>query len=72
MKKARLILGITLLPLFGVIYFLDRILVICMPWIEHANIGKWFSGKKEMTESFIRVLTIALIFGIYSLILWIL
>lgn len=72
MKKIRLALGICLLPLFAVIYFLDRILMIFMPWIEHANIGKWFSGTKEMTASFIRVLTLAVLFGLYSLFLWIL
>ena len=71
MKKARLILGMTLLPLFAVIYFIDRALVLIMPWIEHANIKKWFSGTKEMTASFIRVLTLLICYGVYSLVNWI-
>lgn len=71
MKKARLILGMTLLPIFAVIYFVDRILMVGMWWIEHANIKKWFSGTKEMTQSFIRVLTLVICYGIYSLINWI-
>ncbi len=70
MRKVRLFLGMVLLPLFAVIYFIDRALMIIMPHIEHANIKKWFSGTKEMTSSFIRVLTLFIIYGIYSLIMW--
>lgn len=70
MKKVRLILGMILLPLFAVIYFIDRALMIIMPHIEHADIKKWFSGSKEMTSSFIRVLTLLLCYGVYSLINW--
>jgi hypothetical protein len=70
MKKARLILGMILLPVFAVIYFIDRALLLIMPWIEQSNIKKWFSGTKEMTASFIRVLTLLLCYGVYSLINW--
>jgi hypothetical protein len=70
MKKARLILGMILLPVFAVIYFIDRALLLIMPWIEQSNIKKWFSGTKEMTSSFIRVLTLLICYGVYSLINW--
>jgi len=72
MKKLRLALGIALMPLFGVIYFADRIMTVAMPWIEHVKINKWFAGTKEMTQSFVRVLTAVLIYGFYQLMIWIL
>jgi len=72
MKKIRIAIGISLMPLFAAIYFTDRIMTVAMPWIEHVKIHKWFSGTKEMTASFVRVLTAVLIYGFYQLIVWIL
>lgn len=72
MKKLRLTFGIMLMPLFAIIYFADRIMTIFMPWIEHVKINKWFAGQKEMVASFIRVLTALLLFGLYSLFIWLL
>ena len=71
MKKFKLIIGMLLLPLFVAIYYTDRILTVAMFWIEQVKMKQWFAGTKEMTQSFIRVLTGLIIFGLYQLIIWI-
>ena len=68
---ARKILGLILIPFFTAIFVFDRFLLVFLIWLEQPKIKAWFTGQKEMTSSFVRVISFALIYGIYSLIKWI-
>lgn len=65
---ARKILGLILIPFFTAIFVFDRFLLVFLIWLEQPKIKAWFTGQKEMTSSFVRVISFALIYGIYSLI----
>ena len=68
---ARKILGLILIPFFTAIFVFDRFLLVFLIWLEQPKIKSWFTGQKEMTSSFVRVISFGLIYGIYSLIKWI-
>ena len=68
---ARKILGLMLIPFFTAIFVFDRFLLVFLIWLEQPKIKAWFTGQKEMTSSFVRVISFSLIYGIYSLIKWI-
>ena len=68
---ARKILGLILIPFFTAIFVFDRFLLVFLIWLEQPKIKAWFTGQKEMTSSFVRVISFGLIYGIYSLIKWI-
>lgn len=68
---ARKILGLLLIPFFTAVFVFDRFLLVFLIWLEQPKIKAWFTGQKEMTSSFVRVISFALIYGIYSLIKWI-
>ena len=68
---ARKILGLILIPFFTAIFVFDRFLLVFLIWLEQPKIKSWFTGQKEMTSSFVRVISFSLIYGIYSLIKWI-
>lgn len=70
-KNLKVALGISLLPIFGLIFFIDRAMLLFLPWLPQSKITTWFEGQKEMTSSFVRVISFSLIYGIYSLIKWI-
>ena len=65
-------MGLILIPFFTVIFVFDRLLLVFLIWLEQPKIKAWFTGQKEMTSSFVRVISFALIYGIYSLIKWVL
>ena len=65
---ARKILGLILIPFFTAIFVFDRFLLVFLIWLEQPKIKAWFTGQKEMTSSFVRVISFSLIYGIYSLI----
>ena len=69
---ARKILGLILIPFFTAIFVFDRFLLVFLIWLEQPKIKAWFTGQKEMTSSFVRVISFSLIYGIYSLIKWLL
>jgi hypothetical protein len=64
-KKLKVALGITLLPIFGIIFFIDRAILFFLPWLQQSKITTWFEGQKEMASSFTRVLSLGVILGIY-------
>ena len=68
---ARKILGLILIPFFTAIFVFDRFLLVFLIWLEQPKIKAWFTGQKEMTSSFVRVISFTLIYSIYSLIKWI-
>ena len=65
---ARKILGLILIPFFTAIFVFDRFLLVFLIWLEQPKIKAWFTGQKEMTSSFVRVISFGLIYGIYSMI----
>ena len=69
-QKMRKILGLVLIPFFTAIFVFDRFLLVFLIWLEQPKIKAWFTGQKEMTSSFVRVISFTLIYGIYSLIKW--
>ena len=64
---ARKILGFILIPFFTAVFVFDRFLLVFLIWLEQPKIKSWFTGQKEMTSSFVRVISFSLIYGIYSL-----
>ena len=67
-ENARKILGLCLIPFFTAIFLFDRFLLVFLIWLEQPKIKAWFTGQKEMTASFVRVISFGIIYGIYSLI----
>lgn len=70
-QTMRKIIGLCLIPFFTAIFVFDRFLLVFLIWLEQPKIKSWFTGQKEMTSSFVRVISFGLIYGIYSLIKWI-
>jgi len=64
---ARKILGLILIPFFTAIFVFDRFLLVFLIWLEQPKVKSWFTGQKEMTSSFVRVISFSLIYAIYSL-----
>jgi len=69
-QKMRKILGLILIPFFTAIFVFDRFLLVFLIWLEQPKVKSWFTGQKEMTSSFVRVISFTLIYSIYSLIKW--
>lgn len=63
----RKILGLILIPFFTAIFVFDRFLLVFLIWLEQPKIKSWFTGQKEMTSSFVRVISFTLIYSIYLL-----
>jgi hypothetical protein len=64
---ARKILGLILIPFFTAVFVFDRFLLVFLIWLEQPKIKSWFTGQKEMTSSFVRVISFTLIYSIYLL-----
>ena len=64
---ARKILGLILIPFFTAIFVFDRFLLVFLIWLEQPKIKAWFTGQKDMTSSFVRVISFSLIYSIYLL-----
>jgi len=69
-QKMRKVLGLILIPFFTAIFVFDRFLLVFLIWLEQPKVKSWFTGQKEMTSSFVRVISFSLIYAIYSLIKW--
>lgn len=63
----RKILGLILIPFFTAIFVFDRFLLVFLIWLEQPKIKAWFTGQKDMTSSFVRVISFTLIYSIYLL-----
>lgn len=70
-RKIKIALGLSLMPLFALVYFMDRALLIILPHLEQKKINHWFESNEAMTGSFLRMLSVATITGIYYLFTWI-
>jgi len=69
-QKMRKVLGLILIPFFTAIFVFDRFLLVFLIWLEQPKVKSWFTGQKEMTSSFVRVISFSLIYSVYTLIKW--
>jgi len=69
-QKMRKVLGLILIPFFTAIFVFDRFLLVFLIWLEQPKVKSWFTGQKEMTSSFVRVISFTLIYSVYTLIKW--
>lgn len=67
-KKIKIALGLSLMPIFALVYFMDRALLVILPHLEQKKITQWFESNQSMTGSFLRILSVTIITGIYKLI----
>lgn len=67
-RKLLLAFGVILLPLMMAIYFIDRLILVFMFWIQTQSINNWFKYNIYSTGSIVRVLLLSLICLIYYLI----
>ena len=66
--KLKVALGLTILPVFTLLYFADKFVLWFMPWKSSDTIQKWIYDPKKATESLFRVIGALAIFGLYQLV----
>jgi hypothetical protein len=66
--KLKVALGLTILPVFTLLYFADKFVLWFMPWKSSDTIQKWIYDPKKATQSLFRVIGALAIFGLYELI----
>jgi hypothetical protein len=66
--KLKVALGLTILPVFTLLYFADKFVLYFMPWKSSETIQKWIYDPKKATQSLFRVIGALAIFGLYELI----
>jgi len=67
-NKLKVVLGLTILPIFTLLYFADKLVLWFMPWKSSDTIQKWIYDPKKATQSLFRVIGALAIFGLYELI----
>ena len=67
-QKLKVVLGLTILPVFTLLYFADKFVLWFMPWKSSDTIQKWIYDPKKATESLFRVIGALALFGLYELI----
>lgn len=66
--KFKVVLGILMLPIFTILYFSDRFVLLFIPWKSSDTIQKWIYDPKKAFESIIRVVAATALIGLYYLI----
>jgi hypothetical protein len=59
--------GVLLLPLFTCVYFADRLILTALFWMETITLKRWFETTTGVVNSFIRVITVTIIYFIIKL-----
>jgi hypothetical protein len=67
-QKLKVVLGLTILPVFTLLYFADKFVLWFMPWKSSDTIQKWIYDPKKATESLFRVIGALAVFGLYQLV----
>jgi hypothetical protein len=62
------ILGFIIAPIFISIYFIDRMLCVVIPVVNHFDIRIWFKDEEEIRNSLIRTIVVGFIVGVVSLV----
>jgi hypothetical protein len=66
--RFKVALGLTILPVFTILYFADKFVLYFMPWKSSDTIQKWIYDPKKATESLMRVIVALALIGLYYLI----
>lgn len=69
-KKMMAIAGIILTPITIILFFIDRQIMVFLPHLTSHSIRSWFDDIPKMVQTLFRVGAIAIIYGIYILIKW--
>jgi hypothetical protein len=65
----KIMVGIMLLPLFTCVYFADRLILTAFFWMETITLKRWFETTTGVVYSFLRVIVVLIIYGLYQLII---
>ena len=71
-KRLKIIIGLFLLPFATILFFLDRIVLVLIFWMEGPSIKDYFKQMNNITMAIYRVAGISIIISIILLIRWIL
>lgn len=67
-KIAQISLAVLLTPIIFLIYLTDRLILIPLVWLPVEAFNKWSRDNEKIGLSLLRVVTIATIYGMYSII----
>ena len=63
----KITVGVLLLPLFTCVYFADRLILTALFWLDTITLKRWFETTTGVVNSFIRVITVTIIYFIIKL-----
>jgi hypothetical protein len=63
----KITVGVLLLPLFTCVYFADRLILTALFWLDTITLKRWFETTTGVVNSFVRVLTVTIIYFIIKL-----
>ncbi len=69
-SKFKIVIGILLLPLVFATFMADRIILLAIFWVDAPSIGTWIAKDKLWSMSIVRIVITGVIFGLFSLINW--
>ena len=68
----KITIGLLLLTILIPMYFIDRIIMIPLFWMDTKRMSKWIDDSQNVMMSMLRLLVVGTLYAIYSLIqLWI-
>ena len=63
----KITVGVLLLPLFTCVYFADRLILTALFWLDTITLKRWFETTTGVVNSFVRVITVTIIYFIIKL-----
>jgi hypothetical protein len=63
----KITVGVLLLPLFTCVYFADRLILTALFWLDTITLKRWFETTTGVVNSFMRVITVTIIYFIIKL-----
>jgi hypothetical protein len=63
----KITVGVLLLPLFTCVYFADRLILTALFWLDTITLKRWFETTTGVINSFVRVITVTIIYFIIKL-----
>jgi hypothetical protein len=63
----KITVGVLLLPLFTCVYFADRLILSALFWLDTITLKRWFETTTGVVNSFVRVITVIIIYFIIKL-----
>jgi hypothetical protein len=68
LKPWMIVAGFFLAPIFFALFIIDRFVFLILPHVNSPKIQNWWNDPKAIVHSLIRVVTVGVIFGIFTLI----